>query len=121
VKPLVSGRDYHSLQRENSVFRFDAHIEGECIGWQPYADRPAILARSNGEYSERREWCRNFYYAQEAERGLDTLEDLAIPGEFHFDLASEEAVLVFAADTADSAGPVRSAFFASSFAQDVFE
>jgi hypothetical protein len=28
-------------------------------------------------------WFRNFYYEIERQRGLDFLEDLASPGEFH--------------------------------------
>ena len=99
VKPLLAGRDYHVLQHRNDAFQFDAEIEGDCTRWRPYADRPAILARSNARYEHRPEWFERFYYTQEAERGLDTLEDLAAPGEFHFEDFSEEALLMFAAET----------------------
>jgi predicted glycogen debranching enzyme len=121
VKPFLSGRDYHSLHRRNDAFRFDAHFEGECIRWQPYPDRPAVLARSNGRFAERHEWYENFYHAEEADRGLDCLEDLAVPGEFHFDLSSDDAVLIFAAEGDASLERFRSARSVSSFVSDRIE
>ncbi len=107
VKPFLSGRDYHALHRRNPAFRFDSTILGECILWQPYCLLPKILARSNGDFDERNEWYENFFYAEESERGLDTLEDLAVPGEFHFDLSAREACLIFAADVGDSVSHVQ--------------
>lgn len=98
VKPLLSGRDYHVLHRKNEALNFDFQDKGDCIRWQPYTDRPAILARTNARYEHAPRWMENFYYSIEAERGMDTTEDLAIPGEFHFEDFSKEAVLVFAAD-----------------------
>ncbi len=118
VKPFFSGRDYHSLQHRNDHFRFEPNAEGECLCWQTYPDRPAILAISNGRFEERHEWYENFYYTEEAERGLDALEDLAVPGEFHFDLAAGDAVLMFAAEDGDSSDALRSATSAASFAKD---
>src|SRR5262245_8490476 len=35
VRPFLSGRDYHSLHKENSAFRFDAAVEGERVAWNP--------------------------------------------------------------------------------------
>ena len=121
VKPFLSGRDYHSLHRRNEAFRFEGEIDRESIRWQPYADRPEILARSNGRFTEGREWYENFFYAEESERGLDTLEDLAVPGEFHFELSANEAVLIFAADTGGSLDRLGSARSAESFAAECFQ
>jgi hypothetical protein len=42
VRPLLSGRDYHVLHRENSAFDFTPQSAGQCIGWRPYAGVPAI-------------------------------------------------------------------------------
>ncbi len=118
VKPFLSGRDYHQLHQKNTDFRFEAQVDGECVSWQPYANLPAILARANGNFTASREWYENFYYAQEAERGLDSLEDLAIAGEFHFELSSQEAILVFAADVGNSLKQLRSAQSATVFASE---
>jgi predicted glycogen debranching enzyme len=57
---------------------------------------PAVVALSNGHYQHEPHWYRNFFYTEEAARGLDDTEDLAAPGVFDFDLASGEAVLMFA-------------------------
>lgn len=99
VRPLLSGRDYHALHRENADFRFDASVDGARVYWQPYGGLPAIGAMSNGAYEHAPDWYRNFCYARERERGLDFIEDLATPGVFHFDLARGEALLILHADT----------------------
>lgn len=101
VRPFLSGRDYHSLHKKNSAFRFDATVNGERVVWNPYGGVPAVVALSNGYYQHEPHWYRNFRYAEEAARGLDDTEDLAAPGVFTFDLASGDAVLMFT--TADSA------------------
>jgi len=98
VRPLISGRDSHALHRENPVFRFDAERRGARVRWRPYDGVPAITALASGEYRHDPDWYRRFYYAEERERGLDFVEDLASPGEFTFDLARGEAALVFEAE-----------------------
>lgn len=98
LRPLLSGRDYHSLHRENSGFRFDARIEGSVVAWQPYDGLPTIVALSNGEYRHTPDWYRNFLYSEEQGRGLDCIEDLGSPGEFAWDLSAGEAILIFRAE-----------------------
>jgi predicted glycogen debranching enzyme len=98
VRPLLAGRDYHALHRENPSFKFEAQTEGQRTRWQPYPDLPAVIATSSGRYTHEPDWYRNFYYAQEAARGLEAVEDLASPGTFRFDLSREEAILSLAAD-----------------------
>ncbi len=93
VRPLMSGRDYHSLHHENAAFRFDANREGHIVSWRPYGGVPAVSTLSNGNYSQEPDWYRNFYYRAEHDRGLDAVEDLASPGTFRFDLAAGEAQL----------------------------
>ncbi|HUG90724.1 MAG TPA: amylo-alpha-1,6-glucosidase [Planctomycetaceae bacterium] len=99
VRPLLSGRDYHSLHRENPAFRFEAAVEeeGRRAVWHPYQDVPAVEALTNGRYAHEPLWFRNFQYDEERARGLDFIEDLASPGEFVFRLTDGEAVLILAA------------------------
>lgn len=97
VRPLLSGRDYHHLHHENAAFQFDSQIVADRVTWKPYATVPAITALSNGHYRHEPDWFRDFLYAQERERGLDCLEDLASPGSFRWEL-DQQAVLIFAAD-----------------------
>jgi predicted glycogen debranching enzyme len=94
VRPLLCGRDYHALHRENPALAFDAAIAGERVTWQPYAALPAIASRSNGRYRHEPYWYRGFTYAEEVARGLDHVEDLAAPGVLEFDLAAGDGVWI---------------------------
>nr|BAO19117.1 amylo-alpha-1,6-glucosidase [Burkholderia sp. M701] len=102
VRPLLSGRDYHALHHENSAFNFNAQTSADqsCANWQPYGDLPIIHAATNGTYAHAPDWYRNFCYAREQERGLDSNEDLATPGVFSFDLAAGDAVMILSASPA---------------------
>ena len=80
VRPLLSGRDHHSLHRENSAFRFEAQAGGGLVSWQPYNGLPPAVSASNGKYRHAPDWYRNFVYREEQARGLDAVEDLASPG-----------------------------------------
>jgi predicted glycogen debranching enzyme len=97
VRPLLSGRDYHALHRENPGFDFGARIAGGNVAWRPYPGMPAIAALTNGTYRQAPDWYRNFLYTAEQARGLDCVEDLATPGIFAWDLAADDAVLVLRA------------------------
>jgi len=94
VRPLVSGRDYHSTHHENASFRFEAAIDGQSVMWSPYDGLPTIVALTNGTYTPQPEWYRNFQYDEERTRGLDYVEDLASPGLFAFDLSHGAAAMV---------------------------
>jgi len=95
VRPLFSGRDYHSLHHENPTFCFEPQDNGDSLAWHPYEGVPGVAALSSGQYHHEPEWYRNFLYARERERGLDDVEDLASPGTFNFDFAQGDAVLMF--------------------------
>ncbi len=94
VRPLLSGRDYHSTHHENAAFRFDADITGQRVTWRPYDGVPSITAVTNATYAPAAEWYRNFLYEEERTRGLDCVEDLASPGVFTWDLRSPAAMLL---------------------------
>ena len=98
VRPFVSVRDYHGLHSQNPEFRFDPSMVGGRVVWRPYADKPAIVSLTNGEYLHEGDWYRSFLYEEERLRGLDFLEDLASPGAFRWDLSQEEAVWIVAAE-----------------------
>jgi len=98
VRPLMSGRDYHSLHRENPAFNFEPEIIKSLVTVRPYAGVPATVFDTTGEFVHEPDWYRNFLYANERERGLDFLEDLASPGTFRFDLAANEAFLTLSAE-----------------------
>ncbi|MFO1322980.1 MAG: amylo-alpha-1,6-glucosidase [Burkholderiales bacterium] len=106
VRPLISGRDYHALMRENAAFDFAARVAGGNVGWRPYGSLPAIAALASGRYAHEPDWYRNFLYREEAARGLDCAEDLGSPGTFTFDFADGDATLVLRAGD-DLAGDAR--------------
>lgn len=95
VRPLLSGRDYHALHRENGAFRFELESCGASLTWRPYDGVPPITLASNGAYEHGPQWYRNFLYVAERERGLDDSEDLASPGRlsWNLDAGSPRAVL----------------------------
>jgi predicted glycogen debranching enzyme len=98
ARPFLSGRDYHSLHRENPNFNFAAHIHADHLAWSPYQGLPAVIAVSNGIYTHEPFWYRNFVYEEEQARGLDCVEDLASPGVFNWELSFGEAVWTLTTD-----------------------
>jgi glycogen debranching enzyme len=97
VRPLLSGRDYHALHHENAVFRFEPRHEEERLIFRPYDAVPTIVLGGSGVYRHDPVWYRGFQYDEEAARGLDCVEDLASPGELHFNLAAEASLILGAA------------------------
>ena len=94
VRPLISGRDYHSLQRETHTLSFSTTTNHGRLEWQPYPDRPAIISHTSGAWEHSPTWYRDFLYTAERERGLDDVEDLASPGVLHFVLSDGPAVWI---------------------------
>ena len=98
LKPFISGRDYHGLHHENPDICLMTERDSDCVRWQPYEDTPLIFAQSNGEFEEKPVWFHSFYYEVENRRGLDDMEDLGCPGEFHFDMERADAYLLLGAN-----------------------
>ncbi len=97
VRPFFSGRDYHSMHRENRAFGFEPERRSDRLIWHPYDGIPAVHVVSNGAYRHQPDWYRNFRYEAELARGLDAVEDLAAPGIFSWDLTAGDAALILAA------------------------
>ncbi len=105
VRPFLSGRDFHALQRENASFHWDPERHGARLRFSPYPGVPSIDLLSNGRYTHAPEWYRNFRYTEEQQRGLDCDEDLAAPGILSFDLSAAPAILIASASTPGEALP----------------
>lgn len=105
VRPLLSGRDYHALQRENGAADLEPRRAGEDLVWRTYPGSPEIALRTNGVYRHAPVWYRQFLYREEEARGLDAVEDLSAPGELGFDLSSGPAVVVLRAGRFPDATP----------------
>lgn len=94
ARPLISGREAHSLHHENPHFHSKAFCCDSTVRWQPYATQPVIVAGSNGCYAHHHMWYHRFLYGEDRARGLDHIEDLGSPGIFEFDLSRSDAVLI---------------------------
>ncbi len=103
IRPMLTGRDYHSLHHENGGIHTDAAVREGLVAWQPYGDLPQIRALHTGEYRHQPDWFRRIQYPIEQERGLDYEEDWWSPGEIAFTLSHERpASLVFTTELVDA-------------------
>ena len=94
VRPFLSGRDFHGMHHANDTFNQTTTRGEHSVVWKPYNDLPEIHAQSNADFEESFKWYYSFLYTAEQDRGLDALEDLASPGEFHWDLSKDQAYLL---------------------------
>jgi predicted glycogen debranching enzyme len=98
IRPLVAFRDYHSTTHENGALNPRLEAEAGHITFQPYSDLPALhLAHDPAEIEANGSWYRNFQYAVEQERGLDSVEDLFNPCTLTFNFNTHEKVSLIAA------------------------
>jgi predicted glycogen debranching enzyme len=106
LKPLLTYRDYHSQGRGAKAFQLGAAADHLTV--QAFAGaRPYRITISQGRFDAAPEWYLNFRHRVEAERGLDELEDLLMPGTFSTELAPQRPVYLIA--TAESAPPLAGA------------
>jgi len=102
VRLFFSGRDFHSLHRENDEFSFESYSQGEHFIFRSYPNVPAVTAQTNGFFLRDPAWYRNFLYREEEAQGLNCTEDLASPGIFGWDLNGQSAVLALLAQEGES-------------------
>lgn len=103
ARPLMSGRDYHSLHHENPAFNFAADASGQRVVIRPYTDLPGVAFQSKATYTHQPDWYRNFLYTEEQARGLDCIEDLASSGIFRWDLSKGEAIWMLSPENQETA------------------
>jgi len=96
LRPLLSGRDYHALHRENPDFDFEpvGRVGAGNVAFRPYPGLPAVALLSNADgFRQDPLWFRSFVYDEERARGLDFEEDLASPGVFHWERSAAGTLL----------------------------
>ena len=99
LRPLCTYRDYHAHGRGG----WSLEVADEPRGCHVTAFAGARTYRvliDRGDFQREPDWYWNFYHRAEAERGLDTTEDLFRPGTFRVRLKLGDAVTVIA--TAES-------------------
>ncbi len=87
LRPLIGDRDFHRLQKQDPNLTFSQLVGANQVFLQALkggkgskAGIPWQLRWSHGHYQPEGVWYWNYYYPQEAKRGLDYLEDLYSPG-----------------------------------------
>src|SRR5207249_2625246 len=109
LRPLMTGRDFHALHKENNALHFQPEIrDGVCV-IHPYPGVPTVYFHHNAkEFVPGYNWYRQMEYAREAERGLEFHEDAWSPGEFRFAFSGgQDAVII---TTTEGSGYFDSAF-----------
>ena len=97
IRPLIAFRDYHSLTRENGALNPTLQREPDMVSICPYDAVPRLYFAHNASQVEAHsDWYRQFFYVVEAERGLDTSEDLFNPALFTFDISKTQQATVIA-------------------------
>jgi predicted glycogen debranching enzyme len=111
ARPLLSGRDFHTLEREDPALRVGLELSEGLLSFALRDPHARLLCASNGHYRHAADWYRAFLYDEERARGLDCEEDLLSPGTFSWPLeAGAEALLAFGLDrpeTRDALEPAR--------------
>jgi predicted glycogen debranching enzyme len=103
LKPFVTYRDLHSQGRGAKPFHLLA-AGAACTVLGSEGARPFHLSLRDGEFAPISAWYWNFYHRAEAQRGLDALEDLWMPGIFSAVLEPRRPVYLVATAEEDPAG-----------------
>ena len=106
LRPLIAFRDYHALTHENGALDRTVHFHHEKLASvRPYSEHPSLyFAHDAEEVNSQGYWYKNFEYALERERGLDSVEDLFNPMTLRFDLSARgNATLIASTEILDVA------------------
>jgi predicted glycogen debranching enzyme len=83
LKPLVAGRDYHSLSKANDSINRDTVFGDNVLTINTYQGVPPICIQVKGaSFRNHQDWFLNFEYKEEQARGLSFAEDLFCYGNF---------------------------------------
>ncbi|HLQ13576.1 MAG TPA: amylo-alpha-1,6-glucosidase [Steroidobacteraceae bacterium] len=91
ITPLCTYRDYHAHSRGSRAFGVQAG-NSACTITAFEGARPYTLSLDRGQFRAESDWHWNFHHRVEAERGLDSDEDLFRPGTFHAELSPGETL-----------------------------
>src|SRR5580658_1726763 len=91
VRPLCSGRDYHWQRRGGEGYQTQSAAQGCRVSATGVASRLDVSA-DMGRFIAVPDLHWNLRHRQEAARGLDSTEDLFVPGVFELTLNQGETV-----------------------------
>ena len=108
LTPLCTYRDYHSHARGGWQLAVEPGPRGcRIVAFE--GARPFTLDIERGEFIAGGDWYWGFHHRVEAERGLDTQEDLFRPGVFRARLAAGETLAFVASAESEAAEPAAAA------------
>ena len=91
--PLISAKDYHSLQQASTDLRWDVQFDQGIFHNQPLAGAPDIFISVPGStYQHAPCWYYHFNYARDRERGQAFEEDLFNHGKFVAELRQGDSL-----------------------------
>jgi predicted glycogen debranching enzyme len=108
LMPLCTYRDYHGLTQGGAALVVAPAARG-CRITAPNGARPYTLIIDRGAFATGSDWYWHFRHRVEAERGLDSLEDLFRPGTFHTRLAAGETITWTATAESEAPAPAKAA------------
>jgi predicted glycogen debranching enzyme len=98
LRPLCTYRDYHAHTRGGWPLDVVTEERG-CRVTAFHGARPYRVLTDRGAFTSEADWYWNFHHRSEAERGLDTQEDLFRPGTFRLRLEpGEQATFIATAE-----------------------
>ncbi|MBW4472977.1 MAG: amylo-alpha-1,6-glucosidase [Stenomitos rutilans HA7619-LM2] len=96
LRPIMGDRVFHHHQQESPTLSFSQLVGANQVFLQALhagkTGTPWELSWSHGHYQPEETWYWNYYYPEEANRGLDYLEDLFSPGYLTVSLQPGETV-----------------------------
>src|SRR5262245_7129401 len=107
LRPLCTYRDYHAHTRGGWSLDVVTEARGCRVTAFPGA-RPYRVLTDRGDFTSEADWYWSFHHRAEAERGLDTQEDLFRPGTFRLRLEPGEQVTFIATAETDFETPALS-------------
>ncbi len=91
VRPLVSLRDMHAIQRRDRCDAFEvSEVSGGVKVRHPQSPVPVYLISAGGSFQRDHQWWNQFGYGIDRERQQEHVEDLFSPGVFVFSMGQEQ-------------------------------
>ncbi len=95
LKPFIAFRDFHSLAKATDTINKEAVFGNDCLCICPFSIKePLYIFVKNASFKFKPNWCLNFEYTIEKQRGLDFQEDLYEYGNFILQLTEGEKISV---------------------------
>jgi len=91
IRALCTGRDYHSQRRGADGYQTQSIVGGCCINIVGMSSTLSVTA-DRGQFIAAPDMHWSLHHRLEAARGLDSTEDLYMPGEFKLILSQGESV-----------------------------